>query len=324
MEKVIQWIMEGPAWVRYRCLLDLLDASKEDQQVEAARKEMTVDPKVQQLIDDIQNWETTLLKRHNDAGLPLHKLCFLVDMGLTNEDQRIRKLTETIMRHQSEESPFQVLSNFPTVFGGSGKDEWLWCLCDAPLVLYALFKSGLNDDPKVNAGLDYLAALVRENGWPCKAAKELGKFKGPGKASDPCPYANLIMIRTLGARNNQDDREKITIGIQTLLDLWENSLEESPFLFKMGNDFRKLKVPFVWYDILHVTDVISRFPQFHDDRRFKEMLSVLQSKADETNRFTSESVWRKWAGWEFCQKREPSRWVTLCVLRIFKRVGLYS
>jgi hypothetical protein len=302
----------------------LLDASTEDKQVKAAYKEMSADPKVQQLVDDIQNWEITLLKRHNDAGLPLHKLCFLADIGLTIEDQRIRKLTKIIMRHQSEEGPFQVLCNFPTVFGGSGNDEWLWCLCDAPLILYALYKSGLHDDAEVNNGLDYLASLVRENGWPCKATKELGKFKGPGKASDPCPYTNLIMVRTLALRNNKDDQEKMSIGVQTLLHLWENSLEESPFLFKMGTDFRKLKVPFVWYDILHVADVISQIPHYHNDKRFQEMLSVLQSKADDDGKFTSESVWRKWKGWEFCQKREPSRWVTLCALRIFKRAGINS
>jgi hypothetical protein len=28
-----------------------------------------------------------------------------------------------------------------------------------------------------------------------------------------------------------------------------------------------------------------------------------------------------WKGWEFCQKREPSMWVTFSILRIFKRIG---
>ena len=31
-------------------------------------------------------------------------------------------------------------------------------------------------------------------------------------------------------------------------------------MFFMGTDFRKLKVPLVWYDLLHVLDVLSSFP----------------------------------------------------------------
>ena len=36
-------------------------------------------------------------------------------------------------------------------------------------------------------------------------------------------------------------------------------------------------------------------------------------------RFTPESIYTKLKGWEFAQKKEPSRWVTFLVNRIFKR-----
>lgn len=323
MNEIINWIMAGPEWIQYRCLIDLLDMPEDDPRVKQARAGLLKNKKVLNLIEDMSSqWESVLLKRHNDAAHPTHKLCFLADLGLTINDPGIREITAIVMKHKSEEGPYQVLSNFPTVFGGSGKDEWLWCLCDTPLIIYALWKLGLNDHPDVNAGLDFLAGLVRENGWPCKACQELENFKGPGKRSDPCPYANLIMLKTLAARANQDDLEKIDYGVKTALYLWEHSREERPFLFKMGNDFRKLKVPFIWYDILHLADVISQFPQYHQDKRYQEILAVIRSKADSSFKFKSESIWTKWKEWEFCQKREPSRWVTLCVLRIFKRTGL--
>jgi hypothetical protein len=83
-------------------------------------------------------------------------------------------------------------------------------------------------------------------------------------------------------------------------------------------DFRKLKAPFVWYDLLPALNVLSRLPWLSRDPRLQDMVNVLWSKADDGGRFTPESVWTPWKGWEFGQKREPSRWVTLmawCILR---------
>ncbi len=89
-------------------------------------------------------------------------------------------------------------------------------------------------------------------------------------------------------------------------------------MFYMGTDFRKLKVPFVWYDLIHVLDVLSRFPWVLKDTRFLNMLETLESKADSHSRFTLESVWTAWKEWEFGQKKEPSRWLTFTAWRIIK------
>ena len=90
----------------------------------------------------------------------------------------------------------------------------------------------------------------------------------------------------------------------------------------MGTDFRKLKVPFVWYDLIHVLDVLSRFAWLKDDPRLLDMLGILISKADDQGRFTLESVWTAWKDWEFGQKKEPSRWLTLMAWRILGRMDM--
>ena len=51
------------------------------------------------------------------------------------------------------------------------------------------------------------------------------------------------------------------------------------------------------------------------------MTAVLADKAGEQGRFTPESVWQAWNGWEFGQKKIPSRWLTLLALRILRRMG---
>ena len=89
----------------------------------------------------------------------------------------------------------------------------------------------------------------------------------------------------------------------------------------MGTDFRKLKAPSLWYDLLNVAAVLSRFPRVHADPRFKEMIRLIKSKGDEEGFFTPESVYLKLKAWDFGQKKTPSPYLTYLCLRILDRVG---
>ncbi len=204
----------------------------------------------------------------------------------------------------------------------AARRQWAWALCDAPLLVYALLKFGLGDQPAVQSALQHLVGLLRANGWPCAVSKELGSFRGPGRKEDPCPFANLAMLKALSVVQGDAYREASRIGAETLLDLWSESRERHPYIFYMGTDFRKLKVPFVWYDLLHVLDVLVRFPWLRNDARLLDMLAVLEGKADDQGRFTLESVWTAWKDWEFGQKKQPSRWLTLLAWRILQRVKI--
>lgn len=320
MENISDWLLEGPEWIRYVTTKDLLAVRDETEAQVNLHELLLKDTLISSLVKSAAAWESSPLRRHNDADHPIHKINFLADLGFTKRQSSISSLAEKILNHQDPTGPFLTLSNFPTHFGGSGKDEWLWVLCDAPLLTNALIKFGYGNETLVLDSLNYLKSLVGENGWLCTACAQLRNFRGPGKKDDPCPYANMIMLKTLATAGDLESAP-VKRGIETLLGLWDNSREKRPYLFKMGNDFRKLKTPFIWYDILHLTEVLSQFPQVYSDNSFQEMISIILSKSDDKGRYTSESIWTKWTGWEFCQKQEPSRWVTLCVLRILKRIG---
>lgn len=92
-----------------------------------------------------------------------------------------------------------------------------------------------------------------------QGSKENGKFRGPGRKDDPCPYATLISLMALSEFPDLASGHAVKFGVECLLDLWQNSREKHPYQFYMGTDFRKVKAPLVWYDILHVADVLSRF-----------------------------------------------------------------
>jgi len=318
---LIDWLLEGEPWIQYRARLDLLGQSESDPQVIAARQAMLADPPVRALLADLAGWPGTVISSHKSAGQPFHKLTFLSDLGLRSGDPGVDTIIERILALQSAEGPFQLAVNIPTGYGGTGTDIRAWALCDAPLSLYALARFGLGGDAAVQKAVSYLVGLVRENGWPCAVSKELGKFRGPGRKDDPCPFATLAMLKALAEFPEIRTTPACHAGAETLLQLWADSAAQHPYMFFMGTDFRKLKVPFVWYDLLHVLEVLSQFPWVRQDPRFLDMLALLQSKADAGGRFTLESVWTAWKDWEFGQKKTPSRWLTLLAWRLQNKVA---
>jgi hypothetical protein len=211
------------------------------------------------------------------------------------------------------------LVNINPRYGGTGEDQFAWMLCDAPLVTYAMVKFGLREMPEIQASRNHLVRLLRENGWPCAVSPEAGNFRGPGRKTDPCPYANLVMLQLLAQFPELHADPVLRTGVETLLSLWEQRRERRPYLFAMGTDFTKLKAPLVWYDILHVTDVLSQIPWAIEDERLQDMIEILENKADPDGKFTAESIWMDWKKWEFGQKKEASRWITFLVQRILKR-----
>jgi hypothetical protein len=91
----------------------------------------------------------------------------------------------------------------------------------------------------------------------------------------------------------------------------------------MGTDFIKLKAPLIWYDILHVTDVLTQFPWVLKDERLQQMIEILRNKSGKDGKYTPESIWMDWKGWEFGQKKVPSRWVILTAQKILKRSATF-
>ena len=340
MTDLIHWLLESnEPWTHYRTLLDLLDRPEDDPEVRAARAEMLAHPQVQALITEATTWPGYALKRHNDAGHPIYKFSTLADFGVRADDPGVAAGIEAVLAHQSPEGAFQSLMNIHKRFGGTGEDTWVWMLCDAPTLLYALLAFGLGDDAlcpepcpepvegpakgRVQRAVDHLVGLVEDNGWRCKASPDLGdKFRGPGRKDDPCPIVNVYALKALSQVPELLDSPTTRRGAEMLLWHWEHQTERKIYLFGIGTDFRKLKYPFVWYDILHVVDVLSRFPFVYADTRFQEMVETITAQADENGRYTASSMYRAWKGWSFADKKNPSPWLTFLVRRVQKRTHI--
>jgi len=320
MDELLAWLLEGPSWVRYRALVDLADQPESSPDVQAARRAMLEDPQVSALVQELQGWPGIVLNSHKSAGQLYHKLKFLADVGVRVDDPGMRHVADLVMTHQSAQGPFQLPMAISAAHGGTGHEEWAWALCDAPVIVGALCALGMGDDARVQAAVTRVAGLARASGWPCCVSPELGSFRGPGRKDDPCPYATLAVCE-MELVAGLPHEARVRDGAEALLSQWSARRERHPYMFYMGTDFCKLKAPLIWYDVLHVVDVLSRLPWLSDDPRLREMISVMVAKLDSDGRATPESVWTAWKDWEFGQKTVPSRWVTLLVERARRRIS---
>lgn len=304
-------------WLQYAIRINLLDQNADD--LAALREEALLDSKIQRSLRIVADYHSTLVTNHKNPDLPIHKLLFLLDLGFDTDVPEIELAVAQLMDHRDKHGVYQSLTNIPKHFGGTGEDGFGWCLCDAPLLLLALIEAGVSYEKHIRQGVDYLVSLEKEQGFLCSVSEEFGTFRGPGRKDDCCPYATLVMLRLLSRIDGYRNSETAIRAIDALLDLWERSRERHPYMFYMGTDFRKLKAPAIWYDIVGVADCLSVFEYARADARFGEMVEIIRSKQDEDGLFTPQSVYQRSKGWDFGQKKTVSPYLSFLCLRILKR-----
>lgn len=315
-----QWILESDEpWTRYRFLADVEPAASADD-IARAREDMIAHPAVRGLIERAAHWPGHPLKRHNDAAHLLYALSTLADFGLTADDPGIADLIEAVAGHFDGEGfeTYMWLPRFLTK-GREDAEAWAWVLCDAPTLLYSLLAFGLRSSD-VDRAAAALVDRVSDNGWRCGAASSLPKFSGPGRKGDTCPMATTYALKALSLLPEYHDSLAVASGIEAILEHWEHQKDYKLKMFGIGTDFRKLKYPFVWYDILHITDVLSRFPEVRRDQRLGEMVDEITAQAGPDGRYRAGSMYRAWNGWSFADKKNASPWLTMLVLRMQRRL----
>jgi hypothetical protein len=192
---LLNWLLNSNSWIEYNTRISFLGQSEEDSEVLNARRRMLRSPALTEIIKELKNWPGLVLNSHKSAKQPFHKISFIAELGFKADDPGINEIISKMLEHISDDGIIRLPMNISKAFGGTGTDIWGWALCDAPINLYALAKIGLKGDSRIKRGVTSLAGLIRDNGWPCVVSKELGKFRGPGKKDDPCPYATLEIGR---------------------------------------------------------------------------------------------------------------------------------
>jgi hypothetical protein len=296
-KKVLDWLLEGPAWLRYAVELQLLDSQPDAGP--ALR-----DAHIQKIIGRLRGGESgipaikTGRVHYTEAGKAYWDLFFLADIGLTVADCDLANEAEQIFRFQAADGSFTMPPNV--------KDNYF---CMSAILIASLAKMGYRDDPRVARYIRAaLSSQMPGGGWDC-----YGDTMG---VLESCPMDNLNILRLLGQYEQHLNNSGLHGAIDCLLEHWEDG--QHLYGFGVGRRFRSLLYPAVKYGILRVLDVLSLFPHAVQSNSFQSMLDFVRAKAV-GGKYTAEDAEPAYHEFDFGVKFEPSRWITFLVNRIEKR-----
>jgi hypothetical protein len=296
---VLEWLLAGPAWLRYTVELQLLDGKPDIASV-------LKDNSIQKLVSRLKGSDAGIpaIKtghvHYTEAGKAYWDLFFLADIGLSVKDLGLENETEEIFRYQSPDGSFTMPPNVQENY-----------LCMSSILIASLAKMGYRDDPRL---AKYIRLIMNsrsnDGGWYCH-------YFGYDPYVESCPMDNMNILMLLGQYEKYRKNPQLHSAIDRLLEHWR--VRAHWHGFGIGRRFRSLQYPAVKYGILRVLDVLSLFPYAAAQPDFQNMLECVHNKAVEGRYFaeTSDSVY---AGFDFAQTSEPSRWLTFLVNRIDERV----
>jgi hypothetical protein len=297
-KKVLDWLLEGPAWLKYAVELQLLDKQPDN-------KPAIQDKSIQKIIKRLKSQDTGIpaLKtgrvHYTETGKTYWDLFLLADIGLTIRDTGLEVEVEEIFRFQSHDGTFTIPPNV--------KENYF---CMSAIFISSLASMGYHNDPRV---IKYIRAAlanqIPDSGWDCYAYDY-----GPGYS---CPMDDLNVLMLLGQYQDHRENPKLNKAIDHLLEHWETG--DNIYGFGVGSRFKSLQYPAVKYGILRVLDALSLFPYAIKQKTFQNMLDFVHAKAKD-GRYFAESADMVYTDFDFGQTKEPSRWITFLVNRIDKMV----
>lgn len=310
---LMDWLIGGEPWVVYRTLIDLLDKDEMDGAVSKAKMAIPAHPLIKRVFgglnqdgywggpSDIHTWwprkETTFWI------LPI-----LADFGFNVEDEKIARACEYVLSTQ--------LSS-----GGFGWSPPTWPGdCHSAIITESLSKLGLLRDPRVQRAYEWLIKRKRmDGGFWCKDTGQIDRLR---EKEPSCAMATMFVLGALAQNPDLRNTEVAWTGVDFLFECHEKrgKIRYAGHDSQIGRDWEKLKYPFTDFKILKFLDVLSQFKYARERLQGSEMVDLLLSKRDDDGRFTPESIHKTWSDFDFGQKEEPSRWITLLSLRIVKRI----
>jgi len=298
-KKVLNWLLEGPVWLQYAVELQLLDNKPDVAPVLQEKSIREIITRLKGSTAGIPALKAGMV-HYTETGKAYWDLFFLADIGFTIDDVSLHDEAESIFRFQSKDGTFRIPPNV--------QDNYF---CMSGILLASLAKMDYRDDPRI--GKYILAAMnsqMSNGGWDC--------YYDIMGSSESCPMDNMNILMLLGQFEQYRQNPHLNGAIDLLLEHWEHKIHL--YGFGVGKRFKSLQYPAVKYGILRVLDVLSLFPYARTRKQFRNMLDFVHSKA-KNGKYFAEIIDAAYAGFDFGQSSEPSRWITFLINRINKRVA---
>jgi prenyltransferase beta subunit len=310
----IDWLLGGEPFVKYRALIDLLGRKENDKEVIKTKKAIAKHGLIRRIFDrqnkdgywgnpkDIYTWwpkkDTTF-----------YLLGILADFGFTKENRKVKRACEYVFSAQHSSGGFGVAPPHKPYD------------CFTGILTESLSKLGYNDDFRLGKAYDWLTKRQRlDGGFWCK---DTGQPKRQREHEPSCAFSTLCVLSALAENPEYKNSKIVKRVVEFLFKCWDNrgKIKYTGHDSQIGRGWEKLKYPFTDYRILKYLDTITQFDFAINDKRIDKMIDLLISKRGKDRHFYAESIHKVYSDFDFGQKEQPSRWITLLVYRIVKRIS---
>ena len=302
------WLLKGPEWLRFSVRKQLLN-EKADSGKAIEEKEIR---RLVHLIKGKEKGFDALIKGNVSYVQQLYwHLFFLSDIGFVAEDFNFNNDFRKILDLEDEHHKFLISKEMKPDF-----------FCISSILLTAMARMSEKVKDRLQAHLATIMNAQRlDGGWHCAKSRAVGKKL---EKTESCLMDNLNILMLLAEYDEYINEPKLEGAIDLLLEHWRRRDEKwRPYGFGIGSDFKKLRYPAFKYGILRVLDVLSIYPYAIKQAEFNNMLEFVLQKAN-NGQYRPESISKMFKEFDFGQRKEPSRWLTLLIYRIEKRVKQYS
>ena len=318
------WLLgEDNPSVRCFTLLDVLDKSESDPEVEKSRKaimQVGVVPKILSKQRSGGYWgvaENFYLKGKYKGTV--WQLMVLAELGADPNEERVKHACEFILEHSQdrESGGFSCMS---TSSGGGAHGKVLPCLTGN--MVWSLIRLGYLKDVRVQKGIEWIVKYqkfddrVKEaaKGWPYENHKSCW-----GRHS--CHMGVVKALKALAEipADERSENVKSTIEKGAEYILKHHVHKRSHDLTQVSkNEWLRFGFPLMWNDdVLEILGILTKLG-YHDER-MQEAVDLVVSKQDNLGRWKLERSFNGRFQVNIEQEGKPSKWITLNALTVLKR-----
>jgi hypothetical protein len=301
---VINWLREGPPWLKYAVELQLLNSQPD---VQPVLQDNAIIEIVSRLKDHRRGIPAigTGFMNSDEYENPYWDLFFLADLGLKASDLDLNKEIEDFLATQSYIGSYITENGMQPSY-----------YCKSAILLSAIARMGYQNDPHMQKYVSlFLNSQRLDGGWYCNPNHNIGAAL---QHESSCPQDNQNILLLLGQYPQYRNEAKFNGAIDLLLQHWEmRNTGIQLVYFGVGRRYQSLRYPAPRYGILRVLDSLSVFSYSLKRASFHSMLDFVHHKAVAGK----YSVEMPSSYTDLEPAGQPSRLLTFIISRIDKRVS---
>ncbi len=326
--KVVEWLLEesNPS-VRYFALKDLIDLPTSDPSVAKAEKSIMQRGAVPEILvrqNDDGSWADPDKFYMNKYKGSIWTVLTLSELAPDPNDPRVQKACEFIFEYSQDPEGGGFAYKRSAKTGRGLKSAVIPCLTGN--MVYALIKLGYVDDERVKQAIDWIVNYQRADDGIEETPK--GKFytryDSGCWSQHSCHMGVAKSFKALAAippqKRTKDIDNKIGILAEYFL---------LHHIYKRSHDLSKVARP-GWlkfgFPLMYQTDVLELLGIFADlgikDPRLEDALEITANKRLKDGKWLLENSFNGKTTIDIEKKGEPSKWITLCALKILKKYDL--